>query len=172
MRPLVPAVVVAAAAALSSCSAFTTGEPPACPDVVILADAARLTKFTGGPGRTLADIEVEAEIVGYKGECRRVKNGVEVTLAVSMDARRPKAGGDAAAEVAYFVAMPDYYPSPQAKAVFATRIAFPANVAAVRHVDDPVAVTVPLAPGETASGKEIYLGFQLSDEQLRYNRGR
>lgn len=43
-------------------------------------------------------------------------------------------------------------------------------MAVVRVVDEPVAVTVPLAPDETASGKEIHLGFQLSDEQLRYNR--
>lgn len=164
-----PLLVVAAAAALSSCGAFVKGEPPVCPDVVILADAARLTQFAGA-GRTPADIEVEAEIVGYKGECRRVKNGVELTLAVLMDARRGKADTDGVVDVSYFVAMPDHYPDPRAKAVFGSRIAFPGTAATVAFDDAPVTVTVPVAPGETAAGKEIYLGFQLSDEQLRYNR--
>lgn len=169
MRPALLAATLGAATLLSSCGMFEKELPPVCPDVVILSDASRITKFRDGPGRAPADVEVEAEINGFKGECKRVKQGVEVTLAVAMNVKRGPADTDGAADLAYFVAIPEYFPSPQAKAVFNTRAQFPADAATTRHVDNEVVMTIPQAEGE-ATGKEVYLGFQLSDEELRFNR--
>lgn len=169
MRPALLAATLGAATLLSSCGMFEADLPPVCPDVVILSDASRITKFRDGPGRAPDDVEVEAEIIGFKGECKRVKQGAEVTLAVSMSAKRGPADTDGAAELAYFVAIPDYFPSPQAKAVFDTRLQFPADTGTLRHVDGEVVMTIPQPEGQAAA-KEVYLGFQLSDEQLRFNR--
>jgi len=170
MRFALLAATLGAATLLSSCGAFERNVPPVCPEVVILSDASRITKFRDGPGRDLTDVEVEAEINGYRGECKRVEKGVEVTLAIAMNAKRGPGDADGAADLAYFVAIPDYFPSPQAKSVFTTRLQFPANVGTMRHVDGEVVMMIPQPEGKAATPKEVYLGFQLDEEQLRFNR--
>lgn len=161
---------LAALAALAGC---TTAEAPAsCPEVLILGDAERITKFAEGRGGEVADVEAEAALVGFKGQCRKVEGGLEVALKVALEAQRGPADRDGVVDLAYFVAVPDFYPSPRAKSVFPVRLTFPSNASRMSLVDDEVVMRIPLDPGASAATHPIYIGFQLSAEQLDLNRQR
>ncbi|MDA8231138.1 MAG: hypothetical protein M0006_07360 [Magnetospirillum sp.] len=172
-RFLRPSAAALSLLTLSACS--TNSGPPACPPVYILSDANKLTKFRPGTGRDVTDVDVQAEIVGYHGDCKyeEKKDGgwtVDVSLQVSMDVKRGPANTSRTADLTYFVAMPAFYPTPQAKAEFPVTISFPEGTNLVHHVDDTVDLTFPIKAKEIIDKYEIYLGFQTTAEELRYNR--
>jgi hypothetical protein len=164
---------VAATLVLASCSSLSKPkEGPPCPQISMLAETSRVTKFRDGPGRDITDIEYEAEIGGYKGECvYKDDDSVVITLAVVIDAERGPAAQGNAAEPSYFIAVPAYYPNPAAKSVLPVRIEFPENISKVRFRDEDVTMRIPLK-GKPGTDYEIFLGFQVTAEQLDYNRRR
>lgn len=171
MTRLIPLFVVAGAAMLlSSCSIFEKKEPPPCPPVYILSDASQLTKYREGKGRDLTDIEFEAEIVGYVGECKYDEKGAEVELQVKFTVKRGPGDGDRKADFTYFAAVPLYYPSPEAKGEFPVSLAFPEGTNYVRYTDESVVMRIPVKDKDVIQKYEIYLGFQASPEELERNR--
>lgn len=171
MRSLLrPVAVALLPLALASCSVFGKKEPPPCPPVYILADAAKLTKFRPGPGRDLTDVEFEGEIVGFTGGCKYDEKGAVIDLQVSFDLKRGPANSDRKADFSYFVAIPYFYPSPEAKAEFATSVAFPEGANYVKYTDEEVVMRIPVKDKEIINKYEIYLGFQETQEELNRNR--
>jgi hypothetical protein len=166
------ASALALSVALSGCAAFQKKvKQPPCPPIYILSDAAKITKYRAGAGRDLTDVEIEAEIVAYKGHCAYdPKGGVEVEVQVSFDVRRGPANPSGTSELSYFIAIPKYYPSPDAKAIFALPVAFKPGVDQARVNDDVVSLTIPLGGGDIINDHEIYLGFQATPEELEINR--
>jgi hypothetical protein len=162
--------VMAAPFALSACSLLEKKEPPPCPPVYILSDAANITKFRDGPGRDLTDVETEAEVVAYKGSCSYDDKGAKVDLQVTIEAKRGPANSKGRAQLTYFVAIPHFYPSPQAKAVFPVQIEFPPGTTQVRYTDEAVSMRIPVKTKDLIDKFEIYLGFQTSQEELDMNR--
>ncbi|CCG40634.1 hypothetical protein [Magnetospirillum molischianum] len=170
-RALGPVVsVLAMAVAVAGCSSLAKNEPPPCPPVYILSDASHVTKFRPGAGRDLTDVQVEAEIVGFKGECGYDSKGANVDLSVSLDVRRGPAASSRDATLSYFVAIPKFYPADEAKAVIATPVVFPEGVESVRVTDDGVRMHIPLKNRDLIDQYEIYLGFQTTPEELEMNR--
>ncbi|MGE5475413.1 MAG: hypothetical protein ACM3Q1_02060 [Bacteroidales bacterium] len=167
IRPLAVALLPLV---LASCSVFGKKETPPCPPVYILADAGKLTKFRPGPGRDLTDVEYEAEIQGFTGGCKYDEKGALIDLQVSFSVKRGPADTDHKAEFNYFVAVPLYYPSPDAKAEFATTVPFPEGTNYVRYTDEEVVLRVPVKDKDLISKYEIYLGFQETPEELNRNR--
>ncbi|MGE5505955.1 MAG: hypothetical protein ACM31L_16155 [Actinomycetota bacterium] len=164
------AVLLAAPVALSACAMFDKKEPPPCPPVYILSDAATVTKFRDGPGRDLTDVDVEAEVVGYKGDCSYDEKGAKVNLQVTIEAKRGPANSKGKSKLSYFVAIPHFYPSPQAKAVFPVEVEFPDGTNQVRYTDEAVSMRIPVKTKDLIDKFEIYLGFQTSQEELDMNR--
>ncbi|HLO78930.1 MAG TPA: hypothetical protein VK196_20930 [Magnetospirillum sp.] len=167
LRPIAAALLPLA---LASCSLFGKKEPPPCPPIYILGDASKLTKFRAGPGRDLTDVEFEAEIQGYTGGCTYDEKGAMVDLQVSFALKRGPADTDRKADFTYFVAIPHYYPSPEAKAEFATSVQFPEGTNYVRFTDEEVVMRVPVKDKDIINKYEIYLGFQETREELDRNR--
>lgn len=167
LRPLAAALLPLA---LASCSVFQKKETPPCPPVFILGDASKLTKFRPGPGRDLTDVMYEAEIQGYTGGCTYDEKGAMIDLQVSFMVKRGPADTGHKADFSYFVAVPLYYPSPDAKAEFATTVTFPEGQNYVRYTDEEVVMRVPVKDKDVISKYEIYLGFQATPEELDRNR--
>ncbi|MBI3444043.1 MAG: hypothetical protein HY055_01420 [Magnetospirillum sp.] len=166
-------LVLAAPLALSGCDALSRVKnkvPPPCPPVFILSDAATITKYKAGSGRDLTDVEVEGEIVGFKGECVYDDKGGEVSLQISFNLRRGPAAVNRKVEVSYFVAIPKFYPDPGAKGIFTLPVTFPDSVDHVRASDDEVVMRIPVRTKELIDNYEIYLGFQMTPEELEANR--
>jgi hypothetical protein len=144
---------------------------PPCPRVSVATDADRLVQFRDGPGRDLTDVEYTARIVDFAGSCLydddETQISVEATATIALE-RGPAARNDAI-RFSYFVAIPVYYPARSGKSVFPVSIRFPAGRSRLAYREE-VALTIPLKQGVAGPAHEIFLGFQLTPEQLEYNR--
>lgn len=173
--------VLTAALALAGCGSWAdiTGAPPPppCPPVSVLKDAATVTRFVGG-GQDIVDVVNEGEITGYDLTCeydvdKKTKAGeVAVTLGVHVTATRGPADRQRQATYRYFIAITDPDRNVLDKRVFEIVVPFPGNATALPVRDDPVPMTIPLPAGKTGQDFEIFTGFQLTPEEVAYNRRR
>lgn len=150
--------------------------PPPCPKVNLLADAATLTKFRPGPGEALIDVLFEAEfanvLMGCEHDIDDETNAGTLGIDLQMLIQASRGPADKSREglIRYFVTLTDKEQSILGKEVFEVKAPFPGNRTRVRVTDDPVEMTVPLKAGQTGRNFQIYVGFQLSQEELAYNR--
>jgi hypothetical protein len=162
---------IAAAAALtavSACGIFGKPQLPSCPPVAIVADTAKLVKFRPGPGRDLTDVEFEAELSDFRGQCDYDKKGANIDVTVAFTVSRGPAMQGRQAQFDYFVAIPRYRPAEAGKRIFTVAATF--DTPAQRGVlTDEVRLQLSIKP-EEAESYEIYLGLQLSPDELEFNR--
>jgi hypothetical protein len=158
-----------------------TGEAPAvararaeCPRVGSPADAADLVRFRTPDSRDLTDLVVAARITALNGACTPVnrQQAVEVTLTIGMEAARGAAAQGRSVTLPYFVAVTDGAERVLDKAVYTVVAEFPANAQRVRMRGEEVRLTLPVAPGRSAADYAVYVGFQLSEQELALNRSR
>lgn len=155
---------------LASCGLIDKKEPPPCPPIYILSDAGTITKYREGRGRDLTDVVAEAEILGFQGGCTYDDKGAMVDIQVSLGVKRGPADTSRTAELSYFVAIPLYFPSPDAKAVFPVSVTFPEGANYARFTDETVTMRIPVKDGDVIQRYEVYLGFQTTQEELERNR--
>lgn len=161
------AVVVAA---LGGCQ---TQILPPCPSVRIDSTTANLVKFRDGDGRTPADVAYEAELVSFAGSCEDVDDGIAVTLDVDGVLVAGPATHGGRADLYYFVAIPQFFPKPEGKSIFRIRADVPRQPGAREDISEHgVRIFIPLKDQEPAAAYDIYVGFQLDDQQLAFNRAR
>jgi hypothetical protein len=165
--------ILAAPLVLSGCDSLSRLKgktPPPCPPVYIMSDAAKITKYRPGSGRDLTDVEMEGEVVAFKGDCVYDAKGGEVSLQLGFELRRGPAATSRTLDVSYFVAVPKFYPAPEAKGVFTFPVTFPDTVDRIRVTDDEVSMRLPVRTKELIDNYEIYIGFQLTPEEIENNR--
>ncbi len=169
LRPVL--AIPVCALLLAGCGAFQKEESRSCPEIRIDATTASLTRFQPGQGRDITDVVLSGDVTGFDGNCQYDKDTVVVTLYPSFTLELGPAATDRTQSVEYFVAVPSYFPSPQAKQVFRTMVPFPANLNRLGFRGDEIAISLPLENDQaTAAHQQVYLGFQLTPEQLEYNR--
>ncbi|HEX2116887.1 MAG TPA: hypothetical protein VHM01_20990 [Alphaproteobacteria bacterium] len=161
--PLLP--VIAAAALLSACNRT----PPACPRASIISDGSTVTKFREGTGRDLTDVVMQGEIVDVAVECDYDRRGVDVALQVAIAATRGPADRSRVAEFDYFVAIADPQRNILAKEVFRVRFQFQQNQARTGIVED-IEPRIPLKSRAEGVEYQIIVGFQLTPEEIEWNR--
>jgi hypothetical protein len=146
------------------------GEPEtrACPRAVVLTDAARQVKFSG-PGRDLTDVLFEASIQSGRLVCEYDDNVLDVDLQVEVVARRGPANDDRLASVTYFVAVARTDQTVLARETFDITIPFPGNRTQVSGLEE-IGQVITLQGNETGGDYRIYVGLELSREELEYNR--
>lgn len=173
------AVIVAAASAVTAGCSSSRDEAPACPDVAVVSDASTVTRFAPGPGRDLLDVDLQAEIADLVSSCKdkekRDGNPVaKVALAPVIVASRGPANQERTQRLRYFVSVVDGNQQILQKQIFDLAIDFTENRTRVVIRDDapPITVDVPNAKGAGARGYQILVGFQLTPEELAYNRNR
>lgn len=165
--------VVFAAFLLSSCSLVTPDRPsPACPEVVVLADAAEMNRFVG-QGRDLTDLSFKVSVNNFVLDClwREETSRLESRLAIRFEAERGPAHTRTRAELDYFVAVANRAGQILNRESFDLVVPFQDAQTAVAVVDN-VFPTLPLQAGETGRDFVIYLGLVLSEAELSYNRSR
>ena len=168
---------------LSACNVTQSLKPfkksgsvlPACPTVKILQDADKITVYRDGPGRDITDILHEAKLTGFMGECEYIgEDGVFteviVSLRVKFNLMRGPAEKKRFASLQYFVAIPEFFPAPEGKKQFSRRVGFPAGRNNVTFIDDYVEIRIPISKDRKGPGSRIYIGFELTRDQLNLNR--
>ena len=154
------------AAALILAGAWTATAQAAetCPHLGLLADASRLTDFEG-----TSSAQFRATLGGEALQCV-VKDGVahtrlkfKVTGNLQTDAKSDTR------KVPYFVAVMQGS-QVLAKQVYSLDIPFAAHERNVSVEERVNRVDIPLASGKAATDYQVMIGFQLTREQVDYNR--
>ena len=161
--PAVAAVVLAGCASPTPQDALY-----ACPQVSIVRDLAEMTQFRPG-GRDLTDITSRAALVDYSGSCDYTSDGVTVNMNLFLVAERGPALQGNSGSYQYFVAVARPDESLASKAVFDTTVQFPDGQPRAGSREE-LAPKIPLPVDVNAKDWKIFVGFQLTPEQLEFNR--
>ena len=171
------AVLLASSITLSACGLF--GEdvpPPPCPEISVLRDAASLTQFVEGPGRDLIDVVVESKIVDASGTCvydvddETGEGNLAVEMVVSIELNRGPANRDREADIGYFVAVTDVERNILNKETFKAKVPFSGNRNHLIWTDEPVYMDIPLKAKQTGRDFRIFIGLEVTRDQLQFNR--
>ena len=162
-----------AALILAGCAAVNLDDSPnvgPCPVAGTLYDASRLVEIDG-PERH-ENVAFTGEIQGVRGYCRYVGTN-PITMEIEIDFAFGKGPKATASSRTYpvFVTVTRRDRSVLAKERFDIQVAWPQGRDIVRHTETVPGIVIPRA-NETISGSnfEVIVGFDLTPEQLAYNR--
>ncbi len=166
-------VVVCAALVAAACSVISPPDPGPCPKASIVADAARMTQFRPGPGQDLIDIQFDAEISRLDSSCAYNRAGDTITAVTSVRiiAARGPASNTTAGTMNFFVAVADSGQRVLARERFSSDFTLQRSQRRAGIVEE-IEELIPLAPGQSGANFEILIGFELTNDQLEYNRRR
>ncbi len=159
-------------AALASCGLLDNKVVYPCPKAFILGDAGNLVRFKPGAGRDITDIVFEARIADFAGTCEydpKKKKGVDISMNVAIDIRRGPASASSDISFEYFIAIPSYLPEPAGKRIFPVKGKFEDKETRLTY-GDSVRMFIPLADPNDGSLEDIVIGFQLSPDEIEFNK--
>ena len=167
-------LALAAAVLLAACSSDQELLAPPCPNIIIVQDLAKVTQFKPGEGRDLTDVVLEGEVSGFDGYCETeeddgVATDVEVSMRLVFAIGRGPANADRKGNFQYFAALADRDGNTVQKHVFDSAVEFPGNRNRVAPFEE-LSLAIPLRQGENGGDYTVYVGFQLTPEQLDDNR--
>lgn len=143
----------------------------ACPQAVLVGDAAQLTRFQG-PGRDLTDVDFEASIEPPAIGCSFDEDEFAVVgdLQLRFIASRGPADDDRTARFEYFVAVATAVGRRIiAREEFGLSVPFEGNRTRVVAIEE-LSPRIPINANETGAEYRLYVGFKLTPEELDYNR--
>ena len=156
--------------ALAGCGLLSGQQQQTCPRVTLLEDAARVIQFRASPVRDLTDMQFEGRIVAVGSRCRYGQSGlVDVTATIDMMFSRGPAAVTEMGSFEYFVVIANSGEEIIAKRVFSLDVAFPAAATRVAAREE-LTQRFSYIPAADANLYRIYVGFQLTREQLDYQR--
>ncbi len=142
----------------------------ACPAVRVLQDLDELTRFNPGTGRDPTDVRIQAWISRVTGECTLDERDLLVDLVVEIGTRQGPANKSEQAEIPYFVAIAD------ANRNILSRRGFLAKAPYVSRKTisfaDALSLNIPVPRGVEGDAFTVYVGLELSETELRFNRSR
>jgi len=168
MRAGLALALAAAALLLADCS------PPTlpCPTAKILREASSVTRFAPGQPPSPQSVAFVGSVNDAKLTCSYDPTTYErlsVTLGIQIVASRPQGSSVPAADLRYFVAIVNLEGELLAKKEFPLQLAFPAGATTVSTVEE-TREYIPLKYPQNGGSLQIWTGFQLNDNELKYNR--
>ncbi len=148
-------------------------EPLACPTVGVLSDASMLRVFADGAGREQANTAYELEFMrAHLLECELKKGKMTASLRFEARAKTGPAVSSNEYEYPYFVALLNPDGEVISKTIQKGSVKFKSGKAEAFFAEeyDDVEFTVP--EGKDGRGYEILIGFQLTRDQIEFNRAR
>ena len=184
MRILLVPLVIAGLMPLASCDSVTglfdsqpviTLDPgPVCPATGVLAEAASVTKLKPGASAAApkpADIAFQAEMSQAMLDCNynRISNTLSLSLKFAVRASRGPGASGADPQLPFFVAIIDSDNNVLSKQVYNSAPLMEGRANAT-YTESVSSFPVPLAMDRRPSDYEILTGFQLTPDELAYNR--
>lgn len=165
------------AALVAGCGGDDAKDLAPCPSARVMGEPSELTRFGEGPGRDPTDILFEAAFIRVVGECSYDDDGgeIDIELNVVIDVLRGQANRDGEVSFRYFVAVAergeDIGPQPavHGRKAFAVQASFPETRRNIRYAD-LLEITIPRPDARSVRGYVLYLGFELTPEELAYNK--
>lgn len=141
-----------------------------CPVAATLYDTSRLVDIDGVEKHE--NVVFTGAVEGVRGYCRYIGNN-PITMEVEVDVAFGKGPKATSSRHSYpvFITVVRRDKSVLAKEKFNIDVAWPAGKDIVRHTETIPGIEIPRA-NETVSGSnfEVFVGFDLTPEQLAYNR--
>ncbi len=147
-----------------------------CPPVSILSEAASITRYAEGAKRTILDVNFSGEITGIKGKCSYEFDSdtgdgtVKISVLTRFKMKRGPANRSQKANFQYFVSVLNDEGYILEKQIFPYSLEHNKNRTWAKDEDSPVELSIPLRAGKTGQDFRVYVGFQLSQEELEFNR--
>lgn len=166
---------------LSGCSTLgiegitNSDVPLECPTVSILSDAAFITRYVKGAGKDIIDIDFTGKITGIKGKCSYYfdsdtgERKVGIVVITQFKMKRGAANKTRQADFKYFVSIVDDDGNILEKQTFSYMVKYLKSRLSVKEADSPIELSIPLGRGKTGQDFTIYVGFQLSQKELKFN---
>lgn len=145
--------------------------PPSCPAALVVGETSAITKFRPGPGRDLTDIIAQAEMGGIVGNCASDRNGVTVMVAFRVAAAIGPASRERRVQLTYYFAVVDPDQQVPAREVRQLDLSFPSGQQRL-DLAEQVEVRIPAVRRGRERGYQVLVGFDLTPEELQYNRSR
>lgn len=162
---------------LCACENIPIGVPedpdaPGCPSGTVLAEAANVTRFDPGGGSDPTDVVFTAELGKLEVDCDYDADDgkVEASYSFPVTVRRGPAATGELQTLSYFVAILDLDNNILLKRMFAREVTLDRAVASFNERPDDITFTIPKDKKPVSYG--VLVGFQLTPEELSYNRER
>jgi hypothetical protein len=143
-----------------------------CPLMGVLYDSSRMVDFAQPDNQRYANIEYTGEMQGINGLCRYVGDD-PITMSIDIDmafGRGPAATSDRQT-YRYWVAVVRRGLAPIEKAYFDVDVRWPRDESVVTRRESIEQIVIPRANAEVSGENfEILVGFELTPEQLQFNR--
>lgn len=158
----------------SSAPQITLDPGPVCPATAVLSDAATVAKLKPGISGAIAkpaDVSFQAEMSQARLDCNydRAENKLTINVKFAVKASRGPAAPATNPQLPYFIAIVDADNNVLVKNVYNSQPQMDgrSNNTYTETVSD---LPVPLAMDKRPSDYEILTGFQLTPDELAYNR--
>lgn len=172
-----PLLAALSALALAGCGMFGSSTTEGgtslypCPTVGILQETENIT-LVRGTGADLTDVILKAEMGRVVSKCTYNKSDSTITVDLAFDgiAELGPAANSREFTLQTFVAVTRRYTAFDKKQIYNVPVVFEAGQRQMRFVHSVDGTVLPY--GENANGSiyQILIGFQLTPEQLQYNR--
>jgi len=143
--------------------------PVNCPRVRVLQEPGSITRFKEGEGRDITDVLFQAEFAEVTGGCLIEANSIELDFTVEILATRGPADTEKAASMSIFMAVQAPDRTFLQRNTFDIDIVFPGNRSRVSYIDE-YAGLIPKTAEQEPDTFTIYVGFELTEEELQFNR--
>ena len=143
----------------------------ACPQVAVLNAPGELTRFSDDKIGTLSDVLFHAKIQVLGGHCDIEKDAVFVTTDARLIVIRGPAETQREVKFAFFVAVLNGQREVIMREAFPITLMFEGTERRFEF-EDSVTVQIDLQPNVDPASYSIYAGFEMSPEELEFNRRR
>ncbi len=144
-----------------------------CPEVTIVSDLSRLNEFANDQSNNADNLISSVAMTNTQTTCEFTDNSVTVDLELTMQATLgPKAGSTSKQQTfsyPFFVAVTTNSGQILAKEIFAAGISFDAGASEKLYIET-LRQIIPADNRLHASRMKVMIGFQLTQQQLAYNR--
>jgi len=178
-RPLKAVLSTALIAVIGLGLAACAGDKPdalPCPEILIVADGAKLTRFKPGAGRDIIDVLHEEEIVGFAHSCEydideSGAGDLTVWLAPTIVSTRGPANQTGDTDFDYIVATADANKNILSKKRYPLVLRYAENVPNFKwQRPEPHEFVMPLKAGQSGKNFVVYLSLALNRMELDYQR--
>lgn len=148
--------------------------PAHCPKLQVVGDLSRIFQFSNPKSPVESALVASAAFTGIDAVCQVSPNSVTLEITMDFDGKLGPVGAKNGASEAnytypYFLSVVNPKGQILSKDVFALSMVYTAGETAL-HKQDRLRQTIPLMAGQNASQFQVVVGFQLSEDELAYNR--
>jgi hypothetical protein len=152
----------------------TDNEPNAgpCPLMGVLYDSARLVEFAGDGRSRYGNVAFTGEMRGVRGLCRYVgEDPIVMNIEIDMAFGRGPAADSQDRSYTYWVAVARRGSTPIEKQYYTVDVRFPNGQDVMETTQAIETIVIPRANADISGENfEILVGFELTPEQLNFNR--